>query len=511
MFRFKMRQGVLRSLALPALAVIAIPALVFAVGESLIFFFCDVLPDPPGCEISEGFGGGTLGCAPETPPTGPGVITVAGTTPADLDNAILAANAATPGCSPTMIVFPANQTIRVSTTPKLLTANNVTILGYGATIRGDDMCSSTITNLPCTVSADCGCSQFTCTAGKCKCPTCAGALLDIRGHNVVLRDLHVRNSGNDNIRVQGPNAYNVTISHVSSTGAVDDGISISNKCTPIDASLPPDDWVCTASSDFAAPHHVTVQYSFVAGNTRTMFVKANNPRTHPDNVSIYHNWFAKQWVRGPYIYKGQNVDFVNNVIEDWAEWGTKFGGTAAENATGNMAYNIFRQNRDLVHHPEYPLGYAVELGQYVDPQCRASTTTCALRDPLPATCKYVVSDPNKNNQKKGFNLASEEVPGSVFTGTGVDHTNWYLGTALWIVDGTHDVFPMPRVNTLHYYGDVEYEARTRSGPCVLTAAQIAAWRAGQPITCPRHPIDQAYLDATTWCVNTDIPFRPAGL
>jgi pectate lyase len=391
------------------------------------FFFCESMPDAPGLERYQGFGAQTVGSLPQYE-AGVGIIHVGpvGTlcdpapppTQADLVAAIQAANA-TP--NPT-IVFPANQTIWVTAPPPPpLTASNVTLLGNRATIRGDAM--------PIASSS--------------------GALLDIRGHDVIIRDLHLRNGGNDNLRIQGPNAYNIVISHVTSTGAGDDGLSISNRCRLPPPSQPQ---VCdpNAPLDTAAPHDVTIQFSFFAGNTRNMFIKPNNPATQVHNVSVHHNWLTKQWVRGPFVEHTQSADFVNNLVEDWAEWGVKF----ANGATGNVAYNLFRQS-----------SYAVELGQLVDPQCRASTRECAYNGN--PNCPYVVDDPNDNNQKKGFNFGSGMDPSFVYTNDGLDHTNWYLGEALHLIDGTApQPFPMPEVFTLHQYGDLrdEIEARVAMHP-----------------------------------------------
>jgi len=468
----------------------------------LIFFFCDIILDPPGCEKQQGFAGATLGCAPDPAPGGPGVITVAGSTPADLDAAILAANAA---AGPTTIVFPPGITISVSTPPKVLTASNVTILGYGATIRGDDLpppppeqpkCSATnpcpapyndcspngLCRVTCTTVADCPAIYNACGSnGFCICPNCSGALLEIQGSNVLVRDLHVRN-GYDNVRIQGPNAHHVTISHCSSTGARDDGISASNR-----------------PGDPGAPHDITIQHNFLAGNTRSMFLKSNEPSQHVERVSVHHNWMLRQWVRGPMADGSRDVDLVNNVVEDWAEWGTKFD----HGATGNLAYNVYRQS-----------AYAVALGKLVDPTCRTSNYVCILNQAAEAAglCEY------DGNENKAFNFGEAGNPSDVWTGEGANHTNWYLGLARWAVDGTRkdalgqsNPWPMPAVDTLHYWGDVEYEVSTRTGPCNLSPTEIAAWQAGLPVVCPRHPVDRAYIDAQTWCVNEGTAFRIPGM
>lgn len=133
------------------------------------------------------------------------------------------------------------------------------------------------------------------------------ALLDIRGHDIIVRHLRLRNAG-DNLRAQGPGAYNIVFSHISSTGARDDGISIGY-----------------------GAHDITVQYCFLAGNTRSLFIKYNGTT----RVSVHHNWIMKQWIRGPLIYQAL-VDLRNNIIEDWTLWGARFeGSSAAGNAVAN--------------------------------------------------------------------------------------------------------------------------------------------------------------------------------
>jgi hypothetical protein len=459
----------------------AAPLLLAAsVAHATPFFFCESLPDPPGQERHQGFGAQTLGSGPNgtvihVGPVPTGCDPVPPPTQADLHAAIATANVT---ANPT-IMFPANTTIRlIKPLPPALTANHVTILGNGATLRGDDLLLE----------------------------SASGRLFEIRGHDVILRDLHFRNGGNDNLRIQGPNAYNIVITHVSSTGAGDDGLSISNAC-----GLPPVTPTCDFTTacdpsrpfDTAAPRDITVQYSFFAGNTRSLYIKANNPATRIDRVSVHHNWFTKQWVRGPYVDKVQSADYVNNLVEDWAEWGVKFGC----GATGNVAYNVFQQS-----------SYAIDLGRLVDPKCRASDAECVYNGRPPCStvppgtqcCPYVVDDPNENNQKKGFNLGTGMLPEHVYTNAApLVHTNWYLDQALKYADGTApEPFPMPEVLTLHLFGKVRDAARERTGPCQLTPAQIQAWQRGEHVVCPRHPIDQAYIDADVWCVNAEIKSGP---
>ncbi len=458
------------------------------------FFFCESLPDAPGRERHQGWGSDTLGSPAGSPiiHVGPAPTCPPGPPPSETDS-VAAIETANVTPSPT-IVFPANQTIRLTERPPALTANNVTILGNGATIRGDDM----------------------------EIHSRSGAMLQIRGHDVIIRDLHFRNGGNDNLSIHGPNAYNVVVTHISSTGAADDGLSISNTCPPPPGTPPPPDPCNPAACDperpfdTVAPHDITIQYSFFAGNTRSMFIKANNPATTVERVSVHHNWLTKQWVRGPVVDKSHHVDYVNNLVEDWAAYGVKF----FCGARGNVAYNLFRQS-----------AYAVTLGQLVDPECRMSTTECAFNGN--PNCPYVVDDPNENNQKNAFQLGGGSEPHQVYTNNGLLHTNWYLPIALKRLDGTAsapfgvcrlpprpvchtnadcpgtgNACDLPEVYTLHQHGHLRDTIEARMGPCILTDAQVDAWERGEHVVCPRHPIDQAYLDADEWCVNAEAPFRP---
>jgi hypothetical protein len=135
------------------------------------------------------------------------------------------------------------------------------------------------------------------------------ATIDVRGHDVIVRNLRLRNGG-DNLRVQGTDAHDVVISHVSSTGAADDGISIGY-----------------------GARDVTVQYSFLAGNTRSIFVKYKTTT----NVSIHHTWIMKQWIRGPLLSGETMADLRNLVVEDWTGWGARF----EHGAYGNVVNSLF--------------------------------------------------------------------------------------------------------------------------------------------------------------------------
>jgi hypothetical protein len=135
------------------------------------------------------------------------------------------------------------------------------------------------------------------------------AILDIRTNDVIVRDLRLRN-GDDNLRIDGPEAYRVVVTHVSSTGSHDDGISIGY-----------------------GAHDVTVQYSFVAGSTRSIYCKYSGT----NNISLHHNWLQKGAIRSPIISGSITADLRNLIVEDWGEWGSRF----EDGATGNIVGSLF--------------------------------------------------------------------------------------------------------------------------------------------------------------------------
>jgi hypothetical protein len=139
-------------------------------------------------------------------------------------------------------------------------------------------------------------------------PRTAG-MIDVRGHDVIVKNIRLRNAG-DNLRAMGDGAYNILFRHVSSTGSGDDGISIGY-----------------------GAHNVTVQNCFLAGDTRSIFMKYGATT----NVSIHHTWIQKQWVRGPLVSQSIFADIRNIVVEDWTLWGTRF----EKESSGNLVNSLF--------------------------------------------------------------------------------------------------------------------------------------------------------------------------
>lgn len=228
-----------------------------------------VTPPPSGGggtgDALEGFGATTTGGA------GGRTIRVTEATDAAVQAAFKAANAGN-----ATVVFDVTGPITLATS-LALKGNFVTIEGNGVTLLGQKLGWQPI--------------------------------LEVTSHDVIVRNVRLRN-GSDNLRAQGKNAYNVVFSHVSSTGAADDGVSIGY-----------------------GAHDVTLQYSFLAGNTRSIFVKYNDTR----NVSIHHNWIMKQWARGPLLSSSVVADVRNNIVEDWTSWGVRF----EKLSTGNLLHNLF--------------------------------------------------------------------------------------------------------------------------------------------------------------------------
>ncbi len=136
----------------------------------------------------------------------------------------------------------------------------------------------------------------------------AAPVLEVLGHDVIVKNLRIRNGG-DNFRAQGTGAYNVVFSHVSSTGSADDGISIGY-----------------------GAHDVTVQWSFLAGDTRSIFMKYKSTT----RVSIHHTWVMKQWVRGPLVSSSIMADVRNVIVEDWTLWGVRFEADSSGNLVNSL-------------------------------------------------------------------------------------------------------------------------------------------------------------------------------
>jgi hypothetical protein len=223
---------------------------------------------PPGREPLEGFGAQTKGGA------GGRLITISEAT----EDAVRAAFTDAAGSGNAIIRFAVTSPIRIEKKLPILGKPNLTIEGGGATLDGTAMKEGS-------------------------------AIVDIRTNDVIVRDLRLRN-GDDNLRVDGPEAYRVVVTHVSSTGAHDDGISIGY-----------------------GAHDVTVQYSLVAGATRSVYCKYAGT----NDITLHHDWLQKGAIRSPIVSGSIVADIRNVIVEDWGEWGSRF----EDGGTGNVVDSLF--------------------------------------------------------------------------------------------------------------------------------------------------------------------------
>jgi hypothetical protein len=233
----------------------------------------DDLPDPPGgpgdndADASEGFGTTTRG--------GDGGTVIRVTEPTE---AAVRAAFTTAARGNAIVRFAVTQPIAITRPLPQLTGAFITIDGQGATLTGVGFPS-------------------------------AAAIVDVRGHDVIVRNIRLRNGGDD-LRAQGNGAHDVVFRHVSATGASDDGISVGY-----------------------GAHDVTIQHCFLAGNTRSIFLKYGATT----RVSIHHTWIQKQWERGPLVSQSVLADIRNVIVEDWTLWGTRF----EKAASGNVVSSLF--------------------------------------------------------------------------------------------------------------------------------------------------------------------------
>jgi pectate lyase len=132
-------------------------------------------------------------------------------------------------------------------------------------------------------------------------------------HDVIVRGLRVRDSTIDGIQV-AYGAYNVVIDHVSVDGSDDGNIDI------------------TESRD------VTVSWSILSGNNKSMLVKYG-----PARVTLHHNLYVDAATRNPQIRMDDlgtpateiTADLRNNVVAHWTGYGTLAWGGAWVNVVNN--------------------------------------------------------------------------------------------------------------------------------------------------------------------------------
>ena len=151
--------------------------------------------------------------------------------------------------------------------------------------------------------------------------TLTGRGLVIRGdrgaHDVIVSGIRVRGSPIDNIQVAS-GAYNVVIDHVSTSGAGDGNIDITES------------------------HDVTVAWSILAApaSGKSMLIKYNAQR-----ITLHHNLFVRGNSRNPSAgvddagtpATDTTLDMRNNLVWDWqAGYGTLIHHGAAANVVANF-------------------------------------------------------------------------------------------------------------------------------------------------------------------------------
>jgi pectate lyase len=157
-------------------------------------------------------------------------------------------------------------------------ASNITVDGRGATIRGDKMKSRT--------------DQMLKFSG---------------GKNLIVKNCRFRNGGDNLAFYKG--AQDIVVAHCSSTGAGDDGISISN-----------------------GAGNATITHCFLAGNTRAVFCKYQGT----SRITVDHCIICKFWIRGPMFSDVDLFDVRNNLIMDWVLYGIKPEAGSNGNVMGNL-------------------------------------------------------------------------------------------------------------------------------------------------------------------------------
>lgn len=139
------------------------------------------------------------------------------------------------------------------------------------------------------------------------------AVVHVKTHDVILRNLAVRN-GYDQIRVQGdsPAVHHVLLDHLSLTDAGDGAVDITK-----------------------GAHDVTVQWSYIAGAGSASGGGGSLVKYGATNVTYHHNFFDKN-LRRSVLADHAFVDFRNNVVRDWRQYGTHFTSGSSGNAVENV-------------------------------------------------------------------------------------------------------------------------------------------------------------------------------
>ena len=126
-------------------------------------------------------------------------------------------------------------------------------------------------------------------------------------HDVIVRDIRIRDSDDDNFRIYGK-CRNIVIDHCSSTRARDGAIDITR-----------------------GARDVTVSWCLIGGTEKAMLVDAVS------NLSIHHNLFTNNGHRHPQLHNVTGFDVRNNVIRNWRVYGIR----VRAGSTGNIVSNVF--------------------------------------------------------------------------------------------------------------------------------------------------------------------------
>jgi hypothetical protein len=143
--------------------------------------------------------------------------------------------------------------------------------------------------------------------------------ISLRGNNIVLRNIRVRNSG-DAIDCGGSDwrdkTADVLIERVTVSGSGDDGFALSYGCK-----------------------NITLRWSAALGCTRAIFEKYGGT-----DVTIHHSIISHFWMRAPLVAgNGAKCDFRNNLVQHWQMTGTQ----PSEGALVNCVNGTYRFDKGV--------------------------------------------------------------------------------------------------------------------------------------------------------------------
>jgi pectate lyase len=142
---------------------------------------------------------------------------------------------------------------------------------------------------------------------------------------------------------------NIIIDHVTTRNAIDSGLDI-----------------------WGEAHHITIQYCLIACNHSPQTI--SHVSRHGElfkkrrNISIHHNIYARNNERNPQLRADvRNVDYVNNIIYDWAYWDEPKGyGVRVKNkwepGEPKVTINIINNAFIATRRPEWGLVYGKDAG-----------------------------------------------------------------------------------------------------------------------------------------------------